>query len=122
VAEVRELLRMALEPVSLEKPIGEEEESELGDFLEDEAAASPFEVASENLRKENVRRALDALSQREREVIKMRFGLTGARSCTLEEVGRALNVTRERIRQIEGRTLKKLQSLPEAERLRDCQT
>jgi RNA polymerase primary sigma factor len=117
--EVRDILRMAQQPVSLEKPIGDEEESELGDFVEDEAAISPFEMASENLRKENVRRALDALPQREREVIEMRFGLTGARPFTLEEVGRAFNVTRERIRQIENHTLKKLESLPEAQRLRD---
>jgi RNA polymerase primary sigma factor len=119
VREVREIQRMALQPVSLEKPIGEEEESELGDFVEDEAAVSPFDQASENLRRENVRRALDALPQREREVIEMRFGLTGARPFTLEEVGRAFNVTRERIRQIENHTLKKLESLPEAQRLRD---
>jgi RNA polymerase primary sigma factor len=118
--EVRDILRMAQQPVSLEKPIGDEEESELGDFVEDEAAVSPFEMASENLRKENVRRALDALPQREREVIEMRFGLTGARPFTLEEVGRAFNVTRERIRQIENHTLKKLESLPEAQRLRDA--
>jgi RNA polymerase primary sigma factor len=118
--EVRDILRMAQQPVSLEKPIGDEEESELGDFVEDEAAISPFEMASENLRKENVRRALDALPQREREVIEMRFGLTGARPFTLEEVGRAFNVTRERIRQIENHTLKKLESLPEAQRLRDA--
>jgi len=118
--EVRDILRMAQQPVSLEKPIGEEEESELGDFVEDEGAESPFDVASENLRKENVRRALDALPQREREVIEMRFGLTGARPFTLEEVGRAFNVTRERIRQIENHTLKKLESLPEAQRLRDA--
>ncbi len=118
--EVREILRMAQQPVSLEKPIGEEEESELGDFVEDESAESPFESASTNLRKENVRKALDALPQREREVIEMRFGLTGARPYTLEEVGRAFNVTRERIRQIENHTLKKLESLPEAQRLRDA--
>jgi RNA polymerase primary sigma factor len=120
VREVRDILRMAQQPVSLEKPIGEEEESELGDFVEDESAESPFEVASENLRRENVRRALEALPQREREVIEMRFGLTGARPYTLEEVGRAFNVTRERIRQIENHTLKKLESLPEAQRLRDA--
>jgi RNA polymerase primary sigma factor len=117
--EVRDIQRMAQQPVSLEKPIGEEEESELGDFVEDETAESPFELASENLRRENVRRALDALPTREREVIEMRFGLTGARPYTLEEVGRAFNVTRERIRQIENHTLKKLESLPEAQRLRD---
>jgi RNA polymerase primary sigma factor len=120
VREVRDIQRMSQQPVSLEKPIGEEEESELGDFVEDEAAISPFEQASDNLRRENVRRALDALPQREREVIEMRFGLTGARPFTLEEVGRAFNVTRERIRQIENHTLKKLESLPEAQRLRDA--
>ncbi len=119
VREVRDIQRMALQPVSLEKPIGEDEESEFGDFVEDEAAVSPFDQASENLRRDNVRRALDALPQREREVIEMRFGLTGARPYTLEEVGRAFNVTRERIRQIENHTLKKLESLPEAQRLRD---
>jgi len=118
--EVRDILRMAQQPVSLEKPIGEEDESELGDFVEDESAVSPFESAAENLRKENVRRALEALPQREREVIEMRFGLTGARPYTLEEVGRAFNVTRERIRQIENHTLRKLESLPEAQRLRDA--
>jgi len=118
--EVRDILRMAQQPVSLEKPIGEEEESELGDFVEDEQSVSPFELAAETLRKENVRKALEALPQREREVIEMRFGLTGARPFTLEEVGRAFNVTRERIRQIENHTLKKLESLPEAQRLRDA--
>ena len=118
--EVKDILRIAQLPVSLEKPIGEEEESELGDFVEDQTAESPFELASESLRKENVHRALQALPQREREVIEMRFGLTGGRPRTLEEVGRAFNVTRERIRQIENHTLKKLESLPEAQRLRDA--
>src|SRR5881227_295289 len=118
--EVRDILRMSQQPVSLEKPVGDEEESELGDFVEDQNAVSPFELASENLRKENVHRALAALPQREREVIEMRFGLTGGRPRTLEEVGRAFNVTRERIRQIENHTLKKLESLPEAQRLRDA--
>src|SRR3954462_1847038 len=118
--EVRDILRMAQQPVSLEKPVGEEEESELGDFVEDEAAISPFDRASATLRRENVRKALDALPAREREVIEMRFGLTGTRPFTLEEVGRAFNVTRERIRQIENHTLKKLESLPEAQRLRDA--
>jgi RNA polymerase primary sigma factor len=118
--EVRDILRMSQQPISLEKPIGDEEESELGDFVEDETAESPFELASENLRRDNVRKALAALPQREREVIEMRFGLTGGRPRTLEEVGRAFNVTRERIRQIENHTLKKLESLPEAQRLRDA--
>jgi RNA polymerase primary sigma factor len=118
--EVRDILRMSQQPISLERPVGEEEESELGDFVEDENAVSPFELAAENLRRENVRRALAALPQREREVIEMRFGLTGGRPRTLEEVGRAFNVTRERIRQIENHTLKKLESLPEAQKLRDA--
>jgi RNA polymerase primary sigma factor len=118
--EVRDILRMSQQPISLEKPIGEEEESELGDFVEDQSAESPFEQASESLRKENVHRALAALPQREREVIEMRFGLTGSEARTLEEVGRAFGVTRERIRQIENNTLKKLQGLPEAQGLRDA--
>jgi RNA polymerase primary sigma factor len=117
--EVKEIQRMAQMPVSLEKPIGEEEDSELGDFVEDEEAESPFELALENLRKENVRKALDVLPEREREVIEMRFGLRGSEARTLEEVGRAFGVTRERIRQIENNTLKKLEMLPEAQRLRD---
>jgi RNA polymerase primary sigma factor len=118
--EVKDILRISQLPVSLEKPIGEEEDSELGDFVEDETAESPFELASENLRRENVRRALDALPQREREVIEMRYGLKGHQARTLEEVGRAFGVTRERIRQIENNTLKKLEGLPEAQRLRDA--
>jgi len=120
VREVRDVLRMAQQPVSLEKPVGEEDDSELGDFVEDQAAESPFDVAAERLRCENLRRALAALPQREREVIELRFGLTGERPYTLEEVGRAFNVTRERIRQIETHTLKKLEALPEAQRLRDA--
>jgi RNA polymerase primary sigma factor len=120
VHEVRDVLRMAQQPVSLEKPVGDEDDSELGDFVEDQAAESPFDVAAERLRCENLRRALAALPQREREVIELRFGLTGERPYTLEEVGRAFNVTRERIRQIETHTLKKLEALPEAQRLRDA--
>ena len=118
--EVKDILRIAQLPVSLEKPIGEEEDSELGDFVEDDTAESPFEQASENLRRENVQRALDALPPREREVIEMRYGLRGQKARTLEEVGRAFGVTRERIRQIENNTLKKLEGLPEAQRLRDA--
>jgi len=120
VREVRDVLRMAQQPISLEKPVGEEDDSQLGDFVEDQTAESPFELAAEHLRKENLRRALAALAEREREVIEMRFGLTGERPYTLEEVGRAFNVTRERIRQIENHTLKKLEALPEAQRLRDA--
>ena len=118
--EVREILRMAQLPVSLEKPIGEEEESELGDFVEDESAESPFDTATLSLRREDVEHALSALPERERQVIELRFGLSGAQPCTLEEVGRAFGVTRERIRQIENNTLKKLESLPEAQGLKDC--
>ena len=118
--EVREILRMAQLPVSLEKPIGEEEESELGDFVQDEQAESPFDTASLQLRREDIDRALDSLPERERKVIELRFGLTGAQPCTLEEVGRAFGVTRERIRQIENNTLKRLETLPEAQGLRDC--
>jgi len=120
VREVRDVWRMAQQPISLEKPVGEEDDSSLGDFVEDPTAESPFELASERLRRENLRRALRALPDREREVIELRFGLTGERPYTLEEVGRAFNVTRERIRQIESHTLKKLEALPEAQRLRDA--
>jgi len=119
VEEVRDILRMAQVPVSLEKPIGEEGDSELGDFVEDESAASPFDEASVNLRHADIIRALDALPDRERKVIELRFGLQGEQPRTLEEVGRAFGVTRERIRQIENNTLKKLEALPEAQALRD---
>ena len=101
--EVRDILRMSQQPISLEKPIGEEEESELGDFVEDQAAESPSRSPPRTCaRRTSI--ALAALPQREREVIEMRFGLTGGRPRTLEEVGRAFNVTRERIRQIENHT------------------
>jgi len=118
--EVREVLRMAQLPVSLEKPVGDEEESQLGDFVEDATAASPFEMASEALRRQSVGRVLASLPRREREVLEMRYGITGDRVRTLDEVGRAFNITRERVRQIESRTLKKLQSLPEAQELREA--
>jgi RNA polymerase primary sigma factor len=118
--EVREILRMSQLPVSLEKPIGEEEDSSLGDFVEDEAAESPFDTAQLLLRREDVVNALNALPRREREVIELRYGLLGGEPRTLEEVGRAFGVTRERIRQIENNTLKKLEHLPEAQALRDA--
>jgi len=118
--EVREILRMAQHPVSLEKPIGEEEDSELGDFVEDENTETPDEAASLTLRRSDIETALASLPLRERQVIELRFGLTGGQPCTLEEVGKAFGVTRERIRQIENNTLKKLESLPEAQALRDC--
>jgi RNA polymerase primary sigma factor len=118
--EVREILRMAQQPISLEKPVGDEDDSALADFVEDVAAESPFETASESLRRESVGRVLAVLPRREREVLEMRYGITGGRSRTLEEVGRAFNITRERVRQIENRTLKKLQTLPEAQLLREA--
>jgi RNA polymerase primary sigma factor len=119
--EVRDVLRISQLPVSLEKPIGEEEDSALGDFVEDETAESPFESATVIMQREDVWRALNALPERERQVIEMRYGLTGERPYTLEEVGQAFGVTRERIRQIENNTLRKLQRLPEAQRLRNLQ-
>ncbi|MBA3366276.1 MAG: sigma-70 family RNA polymerase sigma factor [Actinobacteria bacterium] len=118
--EVREILRMSQLPVSLEKPIGEEEESELGDFVQDDQAESPFDTASLSLRREDIDRALDSLPERDRKVIELRYGLRGEPASTLEEVGRAFGVTRERIRQIENNTLKRLESLPEAQGLKDC--
>jgi RNA polymerase primary sigma factor len=119
VREVRDILRVAQMPVSLEKPIGDEEESELGDFVADETTEEPFDSATENLQREDIQRALDALPERERQVIELRYGLRGHEPLTLEEVGRAFGVTRERIRQIENNTLKKLKQLPEAQRLRE---
>jgi RNA polymerase primary sigma factor len=118
--QVREILRMAQLPVSLEKPIGEEEDARLGDFVEDELAESPLDVTALSLRCEDIDYALAALPERERKVIELRFGLHGDQPRTLGEVGRTLGVTRERIRQIESTTLKALASLPEAQRLSDC--
>ena len=120
VPEVREILRITQQPVSLEKPVGEEDDSALADFIEDDSAESPFEIASESLRRENVNRVLASLPRREREVIELRYGIVGGQACTLEEVGRAFNITRERVRQIENRTLKKLQALPDAQQLREA--
>jgi RNA polymerase primary sigma factor len=116
--EVRDILRVAQMPVSLEKPIGDEDESELGDFVADEGVEEPFEAATEHLQREDIQKALDALPERERQVIELRYGLRGHEPLTLEEVGRAFGVTRERIRQIENNTLRKLKQLPEAQRLR----
>jgi len=118
--EVREILRMAQAPISLEKPIGEEEDSSLSDFVEDEQAESPYDNATLSLRREDISGVLDALPERERHVIELRYGLNGQPPRTLEEVGRAFGVTRERVRQIENLTLKRLESLPEAQALRNC--
>jgi RNA polymerase primary sigma factor len=117
VAEVREIQRIAQTPISLERPIGDEE-SALGDFVEDERAPSPFDEASETMRTDHIRRALAALPERERRVIELRFGLRGDQPRTLEEVGRTFGVTRERIRQIENNTLRKLGAMPESQPLR----
>ncbi len=119
-AEVREIQRRAQPTVSLEKPVGEDEGAELGDLLEDPASESPLELAITSLRRDQVRWALEALPAREREVLEMRFGLEGHEARTLEEIGRAFGVTRERVRQIESSTLRKLELLPQAQRLRDA--
>jgi RNA polymerase primary sigma factor len=118
--QVREILRMAKLPVSLEKPIGEREDLKLGDLVEDELAESPLDATSVSLRREDIKHALSALPERERQVIELRFGLHGGQPRTLDEVGRTFGVTRERIRQIEHTALKTLASLPEAQRLSDC--
>ncbi len=117
--EVESIKRSAQAPVSLEKPVGDEEESEFGQFIADERAESPYERAAEILTKEALREALENLSYRERRVLELRYGLGGEHPRTLDEVGRTFNVTRERIRQIENQSLKKLQSLAEAQKLRD---
>ena len=118
VGEVKEMRRIAQAPISLERPIGEGEDSEFGDLIEDDGSVSPLEQTIDNMRRESLARALGALPARERGVISMRYGLDGEEPKTLEEVGRAFGLTRERIRQIETHTLRKLKALPEAERLR----
>src|SRR6202022_516988 len=117
--EVDSIKRSAQAPISLEKPVGDEEESEFGQFIADEQAESPYERAVEILTNEALRDALDNLSYRERRVLELRYGLGGEHPCTLDEVGRTFNVTRERIRQIENQSLRKLQNLSEAQNLRD---
>jgi RNA polymerase primary sigma factor len=117
--EVDSIKRSAQAPVSLEKPVGDEEESEFGQFIADERAESPYERAAEILTKEALREALENLSYRERRVLELRYGLGGEHPRTLEEISHTFNVTRERIRQIENQSLKKLQSLPETQKLRD---
>jgi RNA polymerase primary sigma factor len=119
VGEVRDILRVAQMPVSLEKPVGDEDESELGDFVADDTTEGPFDATTETLQRAEIQRVLDALPERERQVIELRYGLRGHDPLTLEEVGRAFGVTRERIRQIENNTLKKLKQLPEAQGLRE---
>lgn len=117
--KVREILKVSQEPVSLESPIGEEDDSHLGDFVEDERAEIPMDAASFNLLKEQLEDVLDDLSTREKRVIQLRFGLLDGHPRTLEEVGRVFGVTRERIRQIESKTLAKLRHPSRSGKLRD---
>ena len=117
--KVREILKVAQEPVSLETPIGEEEDSHLGDFIPDEEASAPSEVASLSLLREQLFDVMDTLTPREKKVLELRFGLTDGRTRTLEEVGREFGVTRERIRQIEAKALRKLRHPSRSKKLRD---
>jgi RNA polymerase primary sigma factor len=108
VEKVRDILKIAQEPVSLETPIGEEEDSHLGDFIPAEGASDPAELASETLMREQIRKAISTLTPREQRVLELRYGLDDGRSRTLEEVGLEFGVTRERIRQIESKAIRKL--------------
>ena len=119
VDKVRDILKIAQEPVSLETPIGEEEDSHLGDFIEDEGASEPSEAASFTLLKEQLMTVLDTLTSREKKVLELRFGILDGRTRTLEEVGKEFNVTRERIRQIEAKALRKLRHPSRSKKLRD---
>jgi len=117
--KVREIQKIALEPVSLETPIGEEDDSHLGDFIEDKDAQSPDEYANNQLLKDEINNVLEGLTDREEKVLRLRFGLYDGRTRTLEEVGKEFNVTRERIRQIEAKALRKLKHPTRSKRLRD---
>ena len=119
IDKVREIMRVAQEPVSMETPIGEEEDSHLGDFIEDHEAPAPQEAASHTLLKETLGNVLDSLTPREEKVLRLRFGLEDGRSRTLEEVGKEFNVTRERIRQIEAKALRKLRHPSRSKKLKD---
>ena len=119
IEEVDQIRRTSQTPVSLEKPVGDDDESEFGHFLEDDSEPLPDEAAGLMLRNEALDRALGMLGDRERRVLELRFGLNGGSPCTLDEVGRAFNITRERARQIENRSLKKLRLFADAEQLRD---
>ncbi|MCK4268729.1 MAG: sigma-70 family RNA polymerase sigma factor, partial [Actinomycetia bacterium] len=117
--KVREILKISQEPVSLETPIGEEEDSQLGDFIEDQEAIVPADAASFSLLQQQLRTILETLSDRERKVIELRFGLKDGHPRTLEEVGKVFGVTRERIRQIESKTLSKLRHPSRSAKLKD---
>ena len=119
VDKVREIMRVAQEPVSLETPIGEEEDSHLGDFIPDDDAPAPADAASHTMLREQLMEVLDTLTPREEKVLRLRFGLEDGRSRTLEEVGKEFNVTRERIRQIEAKALRKLRHPSRSKKLKD---
>jgi RNA polymerase primary sigma factor len=117
--KVREIIKVSQLPVSLEAPIGEEEDSHLGDFIEDQNIVPPPDAASRQLLKEQIGEELSSLTHRERRVLQLRFGLEDGRSRTLEEVGKEFNVTRERIRQIEAKALRKLRHPSRSRKLKD---
>ncbi|MEG2789924.1 MAG: sigma-70 family RNA polymerase sigma factor, partial [Romboutsia sp.] len=117
--KVREIMKIAQDPVSLETPIGEEEDSHLGDFIPDDDAPAPAEAAAYSLLKEQIEEVLGSLNEREQKVLKLRFGLEDGRARTLEEVGKEFDVTRERIRQIEAKALRKLRHPSRSKKLRD---
>ena len=119
VDRVREIMKISQEPVSLETPIGEEEDSHLGDFIPDDDAPAPAEAASLILLKEQLGEVLSTLTEREEKVLRLRFGLEDGRSRTLEEVGKEFNVTRERIRQIEAKALRKLRHPSRSKKVKD---
>ncbi len=119
VSRVREVLKISRDPVSLDTPIGEEDDSHLGDFIEDDTALSPADSAAFSMLREELSNALESLTERERQVIILRFGLEDGRARTLEEVGKEFNVTRERIRQIEAKALRKLRHPSRSKRLKD---
>ena len=122
VSRVREVLKISRDPVSLDTPIGEEDDSHLGDFIEDDSALSPADSAAFSMLKAELAQALESLTERERQVIRLRFGLEDGRQRTLEEVGKEFNVTRERIRQIEAKALRKLRHPSRSKRLKDFLT
>ncbi|MCS6908822.1 MAG: sigma-70 family RNA polymerase sigma factor, partial [Anaerolineales bacterium] len=118
-AKVERILQAAEEPMSLESPVGSEENSQLGDFIEDQEAIEPMDAAAREMLRESIQNALSVLSERERQVLEMRFGLLDGKDHTLEEVGQYFNVTRERIRQIESKALRKLRHPTRSRHLRD---